>query len=404
ELDPDFSLAHLELAFSYMKTDTALMEAYQRAVRTRCPTLGRPWQIAFETTEAVWAGDAAAGERALAELAALPGLSDRDRLYFETRWAFSQFYGGAKADGTARLEWIAEAWPADPAAPKLLASALLDGDDPAALADARRYAEEAPAWAPHDLALRADLARALLLLGDEAGARAHARIIDGSDPAEKQSALSGNEWQNSIAALHMELGDRAEADRDARRLLLGSLTERGQGSLILASIAIQRGAYRAGIDRLAAQADESEAGGIDTLASNLRWRAAWAALHTGELARARELLARIRQEHWRPFRDFTLALAAARAEPRRREAHLTAAVEALEGLRPGTSGRLEAELILAHEQRTWHRVIELERALRDASRPGGPVARYSLAAAAGGTRGGARPSSSWRTSSAPGTG
>src|SRR5690606_29875271 len=247
------------------------------------------------------------------------------------------------------------------------------------LADARRYAEEALAWAPHDLALRADLARALLLLGDEAGARAHARIIDGSDPAEKQSARSGNEWQNSIAALHMELADRAEAARDARRLLLGSLTERGQGSLILASIAIQRGAYRAGIDRLAAQADESEAGGIDTLASNLRWRAAWAALHTGELARARELLARIRQEHWRPFRDFTLALAAARAEPRRREAHLTAAVEALEGLRPGTSGRLEAELILAHEQRTWHRVIELERALRVASRQGGQVALYFLA-------------------------
>src|SRR5690606_11755455 len=27
ELDPDFSLAHLELAFSYMKTDAALMEA-----------------------------------------------------------------------------------------------------------------------------------------------------------------------------------------------------------------------------------------------------------------------------------------------------------------------------------------------------------------------------------------
>src|SRR5690606_2182250 len=81
----------------------------------------------------------------------------------------------------------------------------------------------------------------------------------------------------------------------------------------------------------------------------------------------------------RPCADSTRALAAARAEPRRREAHLTAAVEAREGLRPGTSGRLEAELILAHEQRTWHRVIELERALRVASRQGGQVALYFLA-------------------------
>src|SRR5690606_2182249 len=210
------------------------------------------------------------------------------------------------------------------------------------LADARRYAEEALAWAPHDLALRADLARALLLLGDEAGARAHARIIDGSDPAEKQSARSGNEWQNSIAALHMELGDRAEADRDARRLLLGSLTERGQGSLILASIAIQRGAYRAGIDRLAAQADESEAGGIDTLASNLRWRAAWAALHTGELARGRA----------RTPRGLSRRRARSRA-----------------GARPTSPPR---------------------------SRRARACARARAA--------GSRPSSSWRTSSAPGTG
>src|SRR5690606_10559072 len=47
--------------------------------------------------------------------------------------------------------------------------------------------------------------------------------------------------------------------------------------------------------------------------------------------------------------------------------------------RRGHPRRREAELILAHEQRTWHRVIELERALRVASRQGGQVALYFLA-------------------------
>ena len=75
--------------------------------------------------------------------------------------------------------------------------------------------------APEDVAARVTLARALILAGDEAGAREHAAVLAMADPDQKQGAL--------LFGLHMSLGDVEEATADARRLLLEPGIPQGRG-------------------------------------------------------------------------------------------------------------------------------------------------------------------------------
>ena len=363
-LDPRFAMAHVELAFSFMRGDAAMAAAYQHATESRCPTLGAQWKATLAAAELVWKGETDTANAMADKVLADPTLSERDRQYLATRWAFGMFFGGFKTEGVSRLEWIADQYPGDAAAPKLLANHFLEAGDPVT---ARRHGERALALAPYDLAIRADLARALLLQGDVQRARAHATIIDRADPVEKQLALAGSEDENALATLHLELGDLAEAERDARRLLLGSPTEKAQGGLALGTLDLLRGAAASGIDQLGKAADLAAANGVATVETTLRWRAIWAAYHSGDLERARAQVGKLPAADWKPARDVLLALidhqAAPRAERARLLAHARATAETLKGLL-----RLQLLALCAHERGDWGAVLTLQDQIATATR------------------------------------
>ncbi|HEU5056871.1 MAG TPA: tetratricopeptide repeat protein, partial [Kofleriaceae bacterium] len=284
------------------------------------------------------------------------------------------FFGGFRTEGVSRLEWIAEQYPGDAAAPKLLANHFLEAGDAAA---ARRHGEKALAAAPYDLAIRADLARALLLAGEPERARAHARIIDRADPNEKQRALAGSEDENSLATLHLELGDLAEAERDARRLLLGSPTEKVQGQLALGTLDLLRGAFPSGVDQLGAAADLAASSGVATVATSLRWRAIWAAYHSGELERARAQIGKLPADSWKAARAVVLALldhkTAPPAERAHHLAHARATADSLQGLL-----RLQLLALVAHERRDWDAVLSLQEQIAAATRSRSLTALYLI--------------------------
>src|SRR6185503_3227861 len=126
-----------------------------------------------------------------------------------------------------------------------------------------RYGRRAVALAPHDVAARANLARALVLSGDVDGARAQLAIIESSDPEEKRDAFAG-EHTNRLFALHMSLGEAEEALIDARRLLLGTGARHAEGQVALGAMYLSRGAFDAGLSALGAAATEYEALGMET--------------------------------------------------------------------------------------------------------------------------------------------
>ena len=384
-IDPRFVMAHVEVAFSYMRGDEAMTRAYERASESMCPTLDAHWKKTLAAAELVWAGEMKKASQMVDEVMADPAVSRRDKQYLATRWAFGLFFGGFKAEGLSRLEWIADQYPSDAAAAKLLANHYLSVGDPATTATARRFAEKALAIAPHDLAVRADLARALLLAGDADGARRHARIIDRADPAEKQMALAGNEAENSLAALHLELGDLAEAERDARRLLLGSPTEKVQGGLAMGTIDLLRGAFGSGIDRLGAAADLAADSGVGTVAIMLRWKAAFAAYHAGELARSRAQLAKLTDPEWKLEREVLAALVDHKAAPPAERAHILAHARATADSLPGLA-RVQLLEVVAHARGDWAAVLDFHDQIHATTRSRQLTARY-LAADAHARRG-----------------
>ncbi|HTE50278.1 MAG TPA: serine/threonine-protein kinase [Kofleriaceae bacterium] len=377
-LDPSFPLAPLELSFTYTGDDRALTRSAARAreLAAACPTLGPDWRLVFEANQVASNGDPMAAEKVVDRVMAMPDLSDRDRLYFQTRWAYALSFNGYRSRAQPLLEWIADRWPADPAVPKLLAHSRLESDEPDAAAEALRYARQAVTYAPYDVAARADLARALLATGDAAAAAAQVRIIDRAEPAEKQGSLAGGEVDNSLIALRLELGQWAEAERDARRLLLGPVTERTQGLAALGALDLLRGGLDSGIDRMDEAYRECKDAGIGTTAAIYAWRAAWLAYQAGEWARAAELFARLEENNWRALARVLLALVEVHRGPRRdRAANLDSARAAALKLSPGTS-RMVLELLVAHEAEDWKRMAALDVELRAAGVGGAPVPKY----------------------------
>ena len=375
ELDPRFAMAYVELAFSYMRGDEAMARAYQRATETMCPTLAAPWKNTLVAAELVWKGEMDKANGLVDKVLADPALAERDRQYLATRWAFGLFFTGFRNEGVSRLEWIAEQYPTDAAAHKLLANHFLEAGDAAA---ARRHGEKALAAAPYDLAIRADLARALLIAGEGERAREHARIIDRADPVEKQRALAGSEDENSLATLHIELGDLAEAERDARRLLLGSPTEKVQGGLALGTIDLLRGAFGSGIDQLGSAADLAAQSGVETVATGLRWRAIWAAYHSGELERARAQVGKLTGDSWKGAQAVVLALIDHKAAPPMERAHHLAHARATADGQKGLL-RLQLLAIVAHARGDWGQVIALQDQIAAATRARGLTGLYLVA-------------------------
>jgi len=224
--------------------------------------------------------------------------------------------------------------------------------------------------------MRADLARALLLAGEIDKARQHARIIDRADPAEKQRALAGSEEENSLASLHIELGDYDEAARDARRLMLGSPTEKVQGGLALATLDLLHGGFASGADRLAAAADLAMSSGVRTVATTLRWKAIWAAYHSGDLARARAQVNKLPADAWKPAQEVLLALIDARAAPPGERAHGFAHARAAVDDLPRGILKLQLGEVLAHARGDWSEVVSLHEELMTAVRVRGLTTLY----------------------------
>jgi len=369
ELDPAFPLAPLELSMSFTGDDRALKESLARAARLAgaCSTLAREWRLAFEAMQLGGAGDAAGVEKRAAEVLATPGLESSEELYFRTRYAFGLHFGARRREALPMLEWIAEKWPTDPAVPKLLAHHFLDADDTEDSATPLRYARQALVYAPHDVAVRADLARALLAGGQVDAARAQARIIEQAEPAEKQSALAGSESDNTLVTLRLELGDRAGAERDARRLLLGPVTERNQGRVALGALDLLRGGFASGLDQLAEAHRDCKAAGIETTAATYLWRAAWQAYVAGDLDRARDLFDRFESPSWRGWAGVMVELIAARSgKVAARRAGLERARVAAVALRAGSPSRIFLEMVVAHEAGDWKRVLQIAEEMRAA--------------------------------------
>src|SRR5262249_33883392 len=154
--------------------------------------------------------------------------------------------------GLPAMEWIAEKWPQDAAAPKQLTNyyATGDGEEPVSLALALRHGRKAVALAPEGVSARAALALALLLAGAEAGRRAGGGagggaavgIVVSAEP-EYRRAAPGGEQSTRLFDLHMALGERDEAAVDARRLMMGSGLRHAQGQGALAFVDLARGAF-----------------------------------------------------------------------------------------------------------------------------------------------------------------
>jgi serine/threonine protein kinase len=274
--DPGFPLAWLELAMTYEPSDRARYQALDRTIELggRARGLSPVARLTVEYAQHSRRLDQSGMVRVVEALGRQPLTSD-DLLYLKSRQAELDLEGAVPL-----LEWIAEKWPQDAAAPKRLARHFLGSREPVSLPLSLRYGQMAVALAPSDVAARADLARALLLSGDEAAARAHLRIMAAADPEEKRDALAG-EHNNRLFLLHMSLGDVEEAAIDGRRLLTGSGARHAQGQIALASVELSRGAFDAGLDALGAAAAEYEALKMETAAARAHWERAWQAYSLG---------------------------------------------------------------------------------------------------------------------------
>jgi hypothetical protein len=365
QVDPTFPLAPFELSLTYMSEDAALQRSFARSVElaAACPTLSPTWRQIFEGARVSLTGDVAGAKVILDRILATPDLPPSEHLYLNTRWAFGLWFSGERGMAMPLLEWIAEQWPTDPAVPKLLAHYLLEEDEPADPAAARRYARQALTYAPYDVGARADLARALLAAGDANEAAAQARIIDRAEPAEKQGSLAGGEAENSLVALRLELGHWGDAERDARRLLLGPVTERSQGRAALAALELLRGAASSGVEFLVEASRDCKQAGIETTAAAHMWKAAWLAYQAGELGRAAELFPLLEGEAWGGRAAVMLALIDARRGKARADS-LARAAAAVTALRPGPS-RTFLDMVVAHERADWARVLELGEEMRE---------------------------------------
>jgi hypothetical protein len=143
-----------------------------------------------------------------------------------------------------------------------------------------RYGARAVALAPHDVAARANLARALVLSGDEPSARAHLAVVRAADHEDKQDAFIG-ELTNRVFVLHMTLGERDDAEADSRRLLLGPGIRHAQGLLALAAVELCRGDFDRGLTTLASAADGYDAVHMEAAAAVTHWERAWQAFNLG---------------------------------------------------------------------------------------------------------------------------
>lgn len=281
ERDPEFPMAWLESDLTYNQEDRAREPILDQVVALgdRAQGLSPLSRLAIDFARASRAKDGPAIGAVLARIGALE-LDDHDRLYVEYRLAALHFALGEPERGLAPLERMTEEWPQDAAAPKRLADYYLGLDEPVSPSLALRYAQRAVELAPEDVAARANLARAQLLMGDAAAARAEREVIAHAGPDDKQEAFV-TERMNRVFLLHMGLGDIEDAAADARRLMLEPGVRHAQGQIAMGVVDLARGAFDDGLAALAAAAGELERAGMSVLAVDAHSQRAWHAFTLG---------------------------------------------------------------------------------------------------------------------------
>lgn len=302
--DPGFALAWLELAFTFNDGDAARNEPLGRGLALARGAKGlNAGSAALVAVAHCWRdGDMPGLDRALRHLESL-ALEEEDQLYARARVAMVRFLRGDSVDGLARMEWIAERWPDDAAAHKLLADYHLAAGEMGQLSSAAgaslrlalRHAERSVALAPYDVASQITLARALLLSGDLRAARLTMDTVALAGPEEKQAASSAGENINNLFALHMALADWDEAGADARRMLLGSAARRAHGQLALGYLDLNRGRPDRGLERLRRATEDYFGLGLTIVAAEHSWELCCHAMRFGCYGRAHAACARARQ-------------------------------------------------------------------------------------------------------------
>jgi serine/threonine protein kinase len=375
--DPGFCMAWLELDLTYNKEDQARRPILDKVVEhgDRAPGLSPLSRLGVEFARQSRRKDEAALRRVLAGFNSLE-LEGQDHLYIKTRLALASFTQGEPETGLPSFEWIAEKWPHDAAAPKKLADYYLGEGEPVSLALALRHGQNAVALAPDDVAARANLARGLLLSGEERTARGQLAVIAMADPDDKQSAFLG-ERTNRLFALHMALGEVEDAAVDARRLIREPGLRHAQGLAAQAAIDLSRGAFDEGLAKLAATAAAYEGLQLDALALSAHWQHAWQAYSLGRrqeavatFERMRRLQPRLRESVGAKYVWRTAALAALA----RQEAGLLTTSPASVASARATLDHLPAqgewlrwrahiELLIRHHLKDWTGVVTAYRDL-----------------------------------------
>jgi tetratricopeptide (TPR) repeat protein len=279
--DPEFPIASLELALTHGNGDTAgttdLVHAMELMKRAPVHPL---WHLAVRGALQLRAGDDAGAGRTAEQLLRL-GLTPREQLWIELRWVMARYYNGTPpAAIVPRLVLLTERHPDHPSAFKLLANIYLSSDLPTATTLALRYATRAAELAPEDAEARAVLAIALLNAGRPGEARARADELARFDPDDKRLAT------HQMFALHMALGDLAEAEIDAQRQLTGAANQHADGTASLARIDLYWGRFERGLRDLMASADALDAAGATMAAARNRTRAGRHAWLLGDRAAA----------------------------------------------------------------------------------------------------------------------
>jgi tetratricopeptide (TPR) repeat protein len=336
--DPEFPLATLELAMLYDDKDIAAENDLVAATELLKQTTVRPlWPLAATAARQQVEGDTAGTARTVAAARRLE-LTARERRWLELRWAMAVYFNDSHEAAAPALELLADTHPSHPTAFKLLAGMHLASDQPTAPTLALRYATRAAELAPDDCGARADLALALLLAGRLDEARARAAELAQLDPEDKRLA------RGRLFTLHMALGDLAEAERDARRQLSGSPTQRAEGMSGLAVIDLYWGRFDAGVRGLVAAADAYDAIGQTVAAARVRFVAGRQAWQLGDHAgaiRAFEQVAAGPTQHARAARGLARIVAGKLDDARAYAA----------GLGAGSIDRAEIELAIAHAAR-----------------------------------------------------
>jgi tetratricopeptide (TPR) repeat protein/predicted Ser/Thr protein kinase len=284
--DPDFALAHLEMAMVYDAGDPVGVQAVAAALNRldRAP-VGPAWQRFGLVMHAANRGDTRTVKREAAVLLMMT-FEPRTRAYFEYRKAIADYVSDPRA-AIAELAFLAE-HAADPApAIKLLAEVYVDSDDPTAAASAGRWVVRALVASPDDAAVRALAGTAALRAGDSALARTRAREI-AQLPSDDQRLA-----RRRLFELHMGLGDIAEAEADARRELSGGIEEQSTGRGHLALLELANGELAGGLATFEEAATATDRMGLTKAAAVLRLRLALAAWRLGDLATARDALERV---------------------------------------------------------------------------------------------------------------